>query len=1233
MKPRILVLVLALCSAAQAATTINISSNVAVSGVKRFGGNLGNVTYYDSGQIMKELMFQNPGFEGLLWQSVVQLGSGTTTNAIENGALLGWPTGFWSGGSYEIIYGAAKGRTGTVATSIRPMDPGGSSSGTTYVFADSGAAPANGSYMILRKQFAGAAGNGAAFAGWNTNVNGGATITTELADLPPGTPGQQCVRLTATNTGQSATLSASCDTWPNVSFLQLNGNFRLIFKAKGVGGNNRLAFTLRRGSGAYWINTQIQLTNAWQTYTNTFTAAETGSALGNVSLQFSAWAGNAVLLDDVSLRQTDSSPLNTTPLRDPVIAALTDLNPGILRIAGNWSRLGDSLDNELAEPFGRQRSGYTEFGTGQNLIQMGLHEFLEVCEFTGAEPWYTFPVTFSTQELANLMDYLGGPTNTVYGAVRAARGHPAPWTAVFARIHLELGNENWNGGYRGGCIADTAALGARGNDLFAVVKSSPWYDAAKFNCILGEQWVNPWRVSHVHNACTNYDTMTIAGYMASRIDSYATTEELFGSVFAEPEWWSKPNGLMYQDYTNLLYSGRPVPLSIYEVNINVPGGGITNSQAALTAYTPSLGAGLAVADHMLLALRELKARDQCLFSLGGYDFGAGANRAYVWGTVRDMGVTDRKRPQFLACQLANRALAGDCVQTTHTGDDPTWTVNNLNYVTYTNAHYLQSYAFASGTNRSAIVFNLHRTSALDVNFAGPLAPTGRVAASVLTSANITDNNESSNVVAIATQTLTNFNAAAGLALPPYSMTLLEWTEAAPVPEPAPVAAFSAVPAAGIAPLLVNFTDLSTGSITNCFWNFGDGATTNLAAATNLAHSYATAGTNLAQLIVSGPAGDSTNSVWILVQAPAPVYTLIYAAGAHGLISGLATQTVARGASGSAITVAADAGYQFQSWSDGRTDNPRADLNIQGGVNVTALYVPLVALTVQSGAPAQGTVTGGGVYTAGAARVISAQAFFGNRFLNWSDGDTNATRTLVLGAGGTNLTANFLAAPVKVLLQNGAGGMAGLWTLGTNYAPAAWAPVTGALGNGWVLRALNQQRILLQAGTGGMIGLWDLNTNGVPVRWWLVSGPLPGWIARDLDGQRILLQAGDGGMTGIWTLNSNQVPIAWSGLSGPLPGWIARALRGQRVLLQYGSGSPAGYWTLDGANRITGWQPLTATVPAGWTLRAMTAGNILLQAGDGGMAGLWDLDANGQPTAWHPLAPPMPGWILRSLDQP
>ncbi len=73
----------------------------------------------------------------------------------------------------------------------------------------------------------------------------------------------------------------------------------------------------------------------------------------------------------------------------------------------------------------------------------------------------------------------------------------------------------------------------------------------------------------------------------------------------------------------------------------------------------------------------------------------------------------------------------------------------------------------------------------------------------------------------------------------------------------PVANFTANPTSGQAPLAVVFTDTSSGTITNRYWDFGDGTATN-ATMTLFMHVYGKPGTNTVTLMVSGPLGASTN---------------------------------------------------------------------------------------------------------------------------------------------------------------------------------------------------------------------------------------------------------------------------------------------------------------------------------------------------------------------------------------
>ena len=76
-----------------------------------------------------------------------------------------------------------------------------------------------------------------------------------------------------------------------------------------------------------------------------------------------------------------------------------------------------------------------------------------------------------------------------------------------------------------------------------------------------------------------------------------------------------------------------------------------------------------------------------------------------------------------------------------------------------------------------------------------------------------------------------------------------------------VAAFTASPLTGAAPLQVNFTDASTGTITNYSWTFGDG---NTSGAVSPTHTYSNAGVYSVTLTVSGPLGPSITNFMDLI---------------------------------------------------------------------------------------------------------------------------------------------------------------------------------------------------------------------------------------------------------------------------------------------------------------------------------------------------------------------------------
>ena len=109
-------------------TTIALDeSAVLVPQVKRLGLNLGGHNYWDQAQFMKSVINGNPGFEGVTHNVTVYCDAGTSGNTCVRATLRPDPawhdsgsifTGYWNGASYEIITGAAKGRTGTVTMHI-----------------------------------------------------------------------------------------------------------------------------------------------------------------------------------------------------------------------------------------------------------------------------------------------------------------------------------------------------------------------------------------------------------------------------------------------------------------------------------------------------------------------------------------------------------------------------------------------------------------------------------------------------------------------------------------------------------------------------------------------------------------------------------------------------------------------------------------------------------------------------------------------------------------------------------------------------------------------------------------------------------------------------------------------------------------------------------------------------------------------------------------------------------
>ena len=138
------------------------------------------------------------------------------------------------------------------------------------------------------------------------------------------------------------------------------------------------------------------------------------------------------------------------------------------------------------------------------------------------------------------------------------------------------------------------------------------------------------------------------------------------------------------------------------------------------------------------------------------------------------------------------------------------------------------------------------------------------------------------------------------------------------------------------------------------------------------------------------------------------FTLNYAAGANGSLSGDIAQVVNYGGDGTAVTAVPAVGYHFVNWSDASTANPRTDTNVMANVDVTANFA-VDTFTLNYTAGTGGGLTGNTaqvVNYGGDGTAVTAVAAIGYHFVAWSDTSTANPRTDTNVMANIDVTANF-----------------------------------------------------------------------------------------------------------------------------------------------------------------------------------------------------------------------------------
>jgi len=198
------------------------------------------------------------------------------------------------------------------------------------------------------------------------------------------------------------------------------------------------------------------VTSAWRYHEVELQASDTDA---KANLQLSGSGKGSLFLDMVSLLPRKT--WKDHGMRVDLAESLDGLRPSFVRFPGGCWVEGEDFAhmNHWKNTIGDVDARTPLWNIwGYNATHgLGFHEYLQLAEDLGATPLFDINVGMSHREIVPLdrmdqwvqdaldaIEYANGPTNSVWGARRAAAGHPEPFHLKF----MEIGNENGGQPYR-----------------------------------------------------------------------------------------------------------------------------------------------------------------------------------------------------------------------------------------------------------------------------------------------------------------------------------------------------------------------------------------------------------------------------------------------------------------------------------------------------------------------------------------------------------------------------------------------------------------------------------------------------------------------------------------------------------------------------------------------------------------------------------------------------------------
>ena len=302
---------------------------------------------------------------------------------------------------------------------------------------------------------------------WSLIQEGGAVAQMQLEKRNPlNANNPQSMRFEILKAGKGRAAVANEGFWGIAARKGATYNLSL-YARKDSRFDGGLTATLESSSGEKYASQQIAgIDGSWEQFRATLT-----SSADDPHARFVLAAGSrgTVWLDVVSLFPEETWNMRPNGLRKDLARMLAEMRPSFVRFPGGCVVEGATLENRVQwkRTVGdiSARPGHWNLWGYHSTDGLGFHEFLQMCEDLGSTALYVINVGMSCQgrggmvagkaeiqnylrEALDALEYAMGPATTHWGAMRAADGHPAPFSIKYVEIGNENGGPDYQAAYR-----------------------------------------------------------------------------------------------------------------------------------------------------------------------------------------------------------------------------------------------------------------------------------------------------------------------------------------------------------------------------------------------------------------------------------------------------------------------------------------------------------------------------------------------------------------------------------------------------------------------------------------------------------------------------------------------------------------------------------------------------------------------------------------------------------------